>query len=241
MKDIMDLHTHTVASGHAYNTLYEMVQAAAGAGLSLFGSSDHAPGLPGCCTEMYFMNFKVLPKELFGVRLLMGSEVNILDYQGSVDLRPRILEKLDYAIASIHPPCFRCGTVSQNTAAYIKAMENPYIHIIGHPDDGRFPVDYDALAAAAARHHVLLEVNRSSLSPHSSRQGARANYQAMLERCVHYGTSVLLSSDAHAAPDAGNHREALRLLEEVRFPEDLVVNTSLEKLARFLPVLQEAL
>ena len=51
MKDIMDLHTHTIASGHAYNTLYEMVQAAAGAGLSLFGSSDHAPGLPGAQTR----------------------------------------------------------------------------------------------------------------------------------------------------------------------------------------------
>ena len=62
MKDIMDLHTHTVASGHAYNTLYEMCRRPPAPVFLLLGSSDHAPGLPGSCTEMYFMNFKVLQR-----------------------------------------------------------------------------------------------------------------------------------------------------------------------------------
>ena len=43
MKDILDLHTHTIASGHAYNTLYEMAQAAADKGLAVYGCSEHAP------------------------------------------------------------------------------------------------------------------------------------------------------------------------------------------------------
>ena len=42
MKDILDLHTHTIASGHAYNTLYEMAQAAADNGLALYGCTEHA-------------------------------------------------------------------------------------------------------------------------------------------------------------------------------------------------------
>ena len=58
MKDIMDLHTHTTASGHAYNTLYEMARSASEKGLTLFGSTDHAPKMPGTCHEFYFINFK---------------------------------------------------------------------------------------------------------------------------------------------------------------------------------------
>ena len=101
MKNLCDLHTHTTASGHAYNTLYEMARAGAEAGLSIFGSSDHAPAMPGTCSEMYFCNFSVIPRELFGVRLLMGCELNIIDFQGTVDLAPWLLERLDYGIASI--------------------------------------------------------------------------------------------------------------------------------------------
>lgn len=44
MNDIMDLHTHTIVSGHAYNTLYEMARAAADHGMKVFGSTDHAQG-----------------------------------------------------------------------------------------------------------------------------------------------------------------------------------------------------
>lgn len=62
MKDIMDLHSHTIVSGHAYNTLYEMVRSASDKGLSLLGVTEHAPGIPGACHPFYFINFKVVPR-----------------------------------------------------------------------------------------------------------------------------------------------------------------------------------
>jgi len=239
MLDILDLHTHTIASGHAYNTLYEMAQAASNRGLAVFGSSDHAPSMPGSCHEFYFINFKVIPRHLFGIRLLMGCELNILDYQGNVDLSEDYLRKMDYAIASIHQPCYACGSAAQNTAAYLGVMKNPYVKIIGHPDDGRFPVDYDTLAAAAKEHHVLLEVNSTSLHPHSARKGARENYEKLLERCVHYQTPVIIGSDAHIAEDVGNHQAAHELLASLAFPEELVINTSVDRLVPYIPSLQE--
>lgn len=237
MRDILDLHTHTVASGHAYNTLYEMAKSAADKGLLLFGSSDHAPRMPGSCHDFYFSNLQVVPRTLFGIRILLGCELNILDYEGNVDLRPDILPTLDYAIASIHMPCYQNGTAAQNTAAYVGAMKNPYVRIIGHPDDGRFPVDHDTLAAAAKEHRVLLEVNSSSLSPDSFRKGARENYVKLLERCRHYGTSIIIDSDAHVEADVGNHQAAQELLTQISFPQELIVNDSLEKLAAFIPSL----
>ena len=234
MNDILDIHTHTIASGHAYNTLYEMIRAAAGRGLTLFGSSDHAPAMPGSCHEMYFCNFKAIPRELFGIRLIMGCELNIIDYQGNVDLKRWLQKRLDYGIASIHDLCYEIGTKEENTAALIGAMENPYVQIIGHPDDSRIPLDYESLVKAAKEHHVLLEVNNSSLKPGSPRPGARENYYTMLKLCRSYNTAVILGSDSHCAADAGCHEQASALLAEVDFPEELVVNRSLKALGEYL-------
>lgn len=191
--------------------------------------------MPGSCHSFHFINFKVLPRTLYGVRLMMGVELNIMDYDGTVDLEQSILEPLDYAIASLHQPCIHSGTALQNTSAYLGALKNPLIHIIGHPDDSRFPIDYDTLVAAAGEHHKLLEVNNSSLNPLSFRVGARDNYIKMLELCRHYGTSIIINSDAHCEADAGNHGFAHALLEEVDFPQELIVNTSLDRLCGFLP------
>lgn len=235
MIDLLDLHTHTTASGHAYNSLYEMVNSASAKGLSLFGCSDHAPAMPGSCHSFHFINFKVLPRTLFGVKLMMGVELNIMDYKGSVDLEQHVLEPLDYAIASLHQPCIDSGSAVQNTGACLGALKNPLIQIIGHPDDSRFPIDYDTLVAAAGEHHKLLEVNNSSLNPLSFRVGARDNYIKMLELCRHYRTSIIINSDAHCEADAGSHGFAHALLEEVDFPEELVVNTSFDRFSSYIP------
>lgn len=241
MKDIMDLHSHTIVSGHAYNTLYEMVRSASDKGLSLLGVTEHAPGIPGACHPFYFINFKVVPRELYGVRLMLGCELNIIDYLGSVDLEPRFLRGLDFGIASIHDPCFTSGTVAQNTSAYLGAMKHPSVQIIGHPDDGRFPVDYETLVCAAKEEHVLLEVNSSSLHPQSNRKNAHENYLTMLELCKKHKASIVLDSDAHCEADVGNHSRAYDLLKEVDFPEELVVNTSLENAASYIPCLAKML
>ena len=237
MIDIIDIHTHTIASGHAYNTLYEMAGSAAKKGVQVFGCSDHAPNMPGSCDAFYFINFSVIPRDLFGLHLLMGSELNIIDYEGHVDLSPFYLKKLDYAIASLHEPCYDSGTVAENTAAYLGAIENPYVTIIGHPDDDRFPCDYDTIVAAAKEHHTLLEVNSSSLHPLSPRPGARKNYEKMLELCKQYQVPIIIDSDAHIESTVGDHTRAHAMLEELAFPEELVINTSIEKLIPYIPVL----
>lgn len=234
MKDILDIHSHTIASGHAYSTLTEMVQAAANQNLTLFGISDHGPAVPGSCHEMYFVNFKVIPREMFGIKLIMGCELNILNYEGGIDLRERFLKRIDYGIASIHDNCYRIGTKEENTAATVNAMKNPYVQIIGHPDNARIPLDYQVLVPQAKEHHVLLEVNNSSLKPNSPRPGARENYESMLELCRRHNVPVILGSDAHIACDAGGHPYAQALLEELDFPEELVVNSSLKRLGEYL-------
>ena len=63
MKYLLDSHTHTIASGHAYCTLLEMVRAAASRGLELLCITDHAPAMEGTTCRDYFANLRVIDRE----------------------------------------------------------------------------------------------------------------------------------------------------------------------------------
>lgn len=237
MKIVLDTHSHTIASGHAYNTIREMAQMASQKGLEAISLTEHAVTMPGTCHDYYFENFHVIPREMYGVKLFLGVELNIMDENGTVDMPEKTLERMDIAIASIHPPCYK-GEVSKEaiTNAYMKAMENPRIHIIGHPDDARFPVDYEAIVKKAKETGTLIEINNSSLRPTSFRLGARENDKTILELCKKYQVMISLGSDAHFDLDLAAYECAMELLEECDFPEELVVNTSVKKLEKLLAI-----
>ena len=235
MKDILDVHTHTIMSGHAYNTMGEMINGAAQKGLEIFGITEHAPKMPGSCKSLYFSNYRAVPRNQMGIQLMLGSELNIMDQNGRVDLSVLILSELDFNIASIHQPCYGESKGKEaDTQALLKVMENPYVDIIGHPDDARYPLDYEAVVTTAKEKKVLLEVNSSSLAEHSFRQGAKENYEIMLRYCIQYEAPVIINSDAHVVSDVGNHEKAIKLLESLHFPEELVMNCYADRLLSFL-------
>jgi len=230
----LDLHTHTVASGHAYSTIREMTASAAKKGLKLLGITEHAPKMPGTCHEFYFQNYRVFDRNEYDVPVLFGVELNILDENGSVDMSQPLLETMDIAIASIHPPCVRFMNEQETTHSLISIMKNPHVQIIGHPDDGRYPINYDELARAARDTNTLLEVNNSSLRPDSYRPNAADNYKRMLDACVRHQAQIIMDSDAHIDYDVANREYSSKLIEQLQFPEDLIVNTDVKKLTKYL-------
>lgn len=234
MEYVLDMHTHTVASGHAYSTMREMARAAGERGLELLGITDHAMAMPWTCGDFYFQNLRMVERHMEGIDLLLGTEANIVDSQGSLDMAEKLLAQMDVVIASMHVPCLKPGTMEENTAAYLKVMENPYVNIIGHPDDARFPVDFETLVKGAKRHKKLLEVNNNSLDSRCTRKNGWENCKIMLTYCMEYEAPVIVNSDAHVDQLVGRHKEAYSLMEEMHFPEDLVVNTSVEKLKKYL-------
>ncbi len=235
MKLIADTHSHTLASGHAYSTIREMALAAKERGMRALAITEHAPDMPGSCGLYYFMNLDVLPREMYGVEMLFGTEANIVNPQGGLDLSGDVLKDLDIVVASMHMPCFGEGhTVDEVMDAYLAVMRLPYVNIIGHPDDGRFPMDYERLVKAAKETRTLLELNNSSLRPQSFRVGARENVLAMLDLCRQYEVPVTTGSDAHVDADAGNFCYVQEILEYCGFPEELVVTTDLERLKPYL-------
>lgn len=235
MNIIADTHAHTLVSGHAYSTIREMAAAAAERGMQALALTEHAPEMPGTCGLYYFQNLKVVPRKMSGIRMLFGAELNIMDPEGRVDLPETVIKGLDLVIASIHLPCFGDGFSEEEvTKAYVETMKKGYVNIIGHPDDGRYPIHYETLVKTAKETHTLLELNNSSLHPKSFRKNARENMLTMLDLCRQYGVSVTTGSDAHVDVDAGNFCRVQELLDFCSFPEELVVTTDLKKLEPFL-------
>ena len=226
---VLDTHTHTTASGHAYGTVLEMAKAASEAGLSLLAVTDHAPKMPGGPDPMYFCNFKVIPPTLYGVGILMGAELNVIDYRGTVDLEEGLLKRMAVCIASLHTVCLVPGSRRENTRALLGAMENPHVHVIGHPDDGHYPLDYEELIRGAKAAGVLIEVNNSSLVPGGSRTCSRENLGEILRLCRKLDQQVVVNTDSHFPASVGRFDEALKLLEENHFPGELAVNPDPEQ------------
>jgi len=221
----LDTHTHTLASAHAYSTILENARAAADLGLSLLAITDHAPCMEDSTHLLHFVNYDILDRVVYGVELLYGVELDIVDYSGSVSMEAHLRQRMDICVASFHNIVFPPGSKAENTRAYLGAMEQSGVAIIGHPDDGRVPVDYEALVRGAKGTGVLIELNNSSLRPGHFRVGARENAKTVLSLCERYGVPIAVGSDAHFAPAVGNLDLALALLEEIQFPAELVINT----------------
>ena len=73
MRIVTDTHAHTLASGHAYNTIKEMAQTAKENGLEILALTEHAPNMPGSCHEFYFHNLRLVPRKQCVIELLLGT------------------------------------------------------------------------------------------------------------------------------------------------------------------------
>ncbi len=236
MKPLLDVHTHTIMSGHAYSSLQEMVAAAAEKGLQILGITEHAPALPGACNPIYFRNLHVVPRLMNGVRLLLGAELNILDTQGTLDLDEDYYRILDIRIAGIHSLCWKGGTREENTHAMLQAIRNPWTQIISHPGDGTAELDFEPIVLAAKETQTLLEINSSSMDPIRQKTVARDNNLEILRLCRRHEVPIILGSDAHISFSVADYRYALPLLAETDFPEALVINDKPEWFLRYIGI-----
>lgn len=222
-----DLHIHSVASGHGTTeTITDLAKAAAGSSLSMIGIADHGPKTPGSARESYFRSLSYAPRTRFGVEVRYGVECNILDAEGSLDLPDSVLSSLDYAIISFHLPTYRSLGQEANTRALISAMQHPNVKILGHPEDGAFPVDFDLLAKAAKDYGVFPEVNNASFRPDAFRRNTRENGALLLAACQRQQCMMILSSDSHGSSHIGDFSCSCAFLEEHKFPHSLICQAS---------------
>lgn len=262
MRLACDPHTHTLFSRHAYSTLEENVRAASAKGLELLGTTEHYSAMlypeDDLRNFQYYENFHVWPREVGGVYLCHGAEADIVDLDGNLfghDIRfdchfsgrrfkePRLLKDIvskecDYIIASVHDRTFaRAATRAQMTQAYLGALDDQKVFILGHIGRSGLDADYDEILIHARELGKCIEINNHSLMG-PRRESSYPRCRAIAERCAELGVSIVTSSDAHISYGVGDFGAVESLLDEVRFPEELVVTRSRQA---FLAALDAAL
>ena len=228
----VDLHMHTVASAHAYSTLQDYITEAKHKGIKLFAITDHGPDMDDAPHHWHFINMRIWPRVVDGVGILRGIEANIKNIEGEIDCSGPMLTSLDLIIAGFHEPVFAPQDKDTNTQAMIATMANGYAHIISHPGNPKYPVDIPAIAAAAAKYNVALEINNSSFL--HSRKGSEANCRAIAAAVRDAGGWVALGSDSHTAFTLGEFAQCREILDEVDFPEDRILNVTPRRMLSFL-------
>ncbi|SFH25276.1 DNA polymerase/3'-5' exonuclease PolX [Pedobacter insulae] len=166
------LHNHSTWSD-GVNTLEEMALFCKDTlNLEYLGICDHsrsafyAKGLDEQRVYGQHQEIDALNKKLAPFKIFKGIESDILN-DGSLDYSEEILKTFDFVVASIHSP-LRMDE-EKATARLIKAIENPYTTILGHPT-GRlllsragYPIDYKKVIDACAANGVVIEVNANPL------------------------------------------------------------------------------
>jgi Histidinol phosphatase and related hydrolases of the PHP family len=231
MKYVLDTHTHTIYSGHAYTTWLENIKEASNIGIKVLATTDHGPSMPGGPHVFYFNNLRVLPREIYGVLHLKGCEANIIDINGRLDIPEITQKKLDIIIASLHDVCMKSGSRDENTQTLLNVMDNKNVDIIGHSGNPAFPIWEEEVIKKAKEKDILIEINNGSFG---SRSGSEENCIKIADLCKKYGVNIVLGSDAHTCFQIGKFPKAEQILKVVNIPDELIMNTDEFKIVKYL-------
>lgn len=233
MKIIADMHCHTIASTHAYSTIEEMVNEASKKGLYAIGITDHGKAMPGSPGKWYFENMGlVVPDVLNKVRVIKGIEANIIDYEGNLDTNGEILNRVEWVIASMHEVTLKPSfDIEACTNAWLNVAKNPYVNVIGHSGAAEFEFDYEKVIPEFGHGGKLVEINNKSFKARS--EGIK-NCKKIANLCKKHSVHIILNSDSHFSSQVGVVDEAINLLKEIEFPEELIININKERFSKYL-------
>jgi DNA polymerase (family 10) len=229
-----DLHCHTIASD-GRNTIEEMALAARERGYEYLAITDHSAshgfGNDVSPDELrrQIERVRAVGERIDGLRLLAGSEVNVLP-DGSLDYEDELLAELDWVVASVHT-AFSMGAEAM-TQRVVRALEHPLVDALGHPT-GRlivrrepYAIDMEAVIDAAARTGTMLEINANPDRRDLNEVHARAAAAA--------GVRLLVDSDAHRTETLANMRWGIATARRAWCTAAQVANT--RPWAQFAPL-----
>jgi DNA polymerase (family X) len=220
-----DLQMHSTASD-GKNTVEEMAAAARALGHEYIAMTDHskavtvANGLDEKRAAEHIKMLKAINKKDLGIRVLAGSEVDILK-DGDLDYSDEILEQLEVVVCSIHS--YFNLTREEMTDRMLAAIENPYTQVIGHPT-GRLilrrdelPYDMEKILDACAKQGVAMECNS-----YPDRLDLRDVY---LRMCKQRGVKVVISTDSHSTGNLAYIRYGVTMARRGWLEKADVINT----------------
>ena len=237
----VDLHTHTIVSGHAFSTLQENALVASKKGISVLATTDHGPAMFGAPSITYFRCYDRIPKYINGVRILFGVEANIINDNGDIDLPDSVLASLDLVIAGFHYNCgYEDQGVEKNTEVMIKAIKNKYVKVISHPYAKQIKVDIEKVTKAAIENDVLLELNASYFFKNTiDDPEVFSDIKMMINILKKNNKKILINSDAHSSFEVGKFEEVVMKKEELGIKDSDILNNYPEEVLAMLNIEDE--
>jgi len=230
MKILTDLHTHTIASTHAYSTLLENISAASQKGIELIAMTDHSVTTPDSPHEWHFGNQKILPNIINGVTVIKGIEANIVNSLGEIDVTDKM--DVDFIIASYHSN-FEIKSIDEAIQVYANLVHNTKINLWGHIDRNPFfEESAEEILKIAIKNNKIIEINATSYANDKFREKCKV----LILLCQKYKAKVMVNSDAHFATLVGEYSDLIKYLEEINFDEELIANKDREEVLKYINV-----
>ena len=134
-------------------------------------------------------------------------------------------------VASYHTSCTVPGTAAEHTRSYIQLAQNENVDLIGHSGSAEFVYDYETVIPIFGECGKIVEINAHTFV---CRKKSIENCHRIAELCAKHNVPVMVNSDAHSEFEVGRVERALAMLEEIGFPEELIINTSETRIAQYL-------
>jgi putative hydrolase len=229
----VDLHIHTEKSGHAYGTIYDIINEAQTKKMTLIGITDHGPGFSGGADLAHFKMGRRAPKQINGLKILWGCEANIIDTKGNLDLPNKYQTHIDLLLAQFH---WNCGYEDQgtkgNTQTMCLALQNPNLHILSHPTHPQYEYELEIVWQTALEQDVLLELDLSYLDMFGEQD--LDIFRALVSLVKQSGKKLIVNSDAHFVHEIGDDSIIDKFAKRLDLTPDLIINNYPAELKRFL-------
>lgn len=226
----IDLHIHTIHSGHAYGTFYDVIKEAAKKKMKMIAIADHGPSLLGSVTRLHFGMGVRSPKTYKGVKILWGCESDPVNGSGKLDLSDENIAKLDILLVGFHEPTpYKDLGKKKNTEMLIKCFKRYKPQIFTHPARQMYPYDLEKVCQAACDNGVMLELNLAELA-YTDREKPKQR-EARLKRIKQTvdiarknKKKMILNSDAHFLHEIGDDKILKKYAKKLGVTKDIIIN-----------------
>lgn len=181
-------------------------------------------GVFGICYFIYFRNLYVVFRWMYGVELLLGVEINILDGKGNFDLDEDYMKMFDICIVGIYFLCYEYGMIEENIYGMVQVISNFFIYIISYFGDGMVVLYFELMVLVVKEYYILLEINNSFLKFICNKFNVCENNFIIFCLCKKYEVLVILGSDVYILFDIVCYDNLYELLQFIGFFEELIMN-----------------
>lgn len=230
MKIKTDLHIHTLASGNAFSTVREYCEEAKAKGLEAICFTENGPAMKGSITLRYFEEIDRLHRKINGINVLRGVEANVISHLAELDIPFTELRKLDLVMVAMHEHIMPKGTYQEVTETWLRLIRHPYVDVLSQPACECFAFDLPMILKECKQSNKVMEINESLLHIPKHKQYV----EDLILGCKRFEVPIVVSSNAHYCTEVGEYGAAVRLLKELDYPEERIINRSYRTLYEWL-------